>query len=397
MITKCISCHKPHPYGKDLPDDIWICMQCREYARVPIQCECCGTTFGVKWDTYRMKDHSLTWRCRRCNDDYRNQLYEDKSPEEKKAFVESQTARVKAYYANRTPEEIEKDHERRKNVWVKLREENRAEGILATMKEGRKQWYDSLSDEEKEARLDILYTAQREWLDNLTEEDKKLIGAGISERSKEMWANRSPEEKERIMSAALTGVKKFWDTIDSEKFDKWCRNLRDGMKRHYDSLGYIDNKNELNFSNILMRNGLDYEWQYPSQMKHPDFEILFPVDPENCWNWDWYHLWDFCVHTRSGNILIDIDGSHHSIAGEEFRGEVFTVAEHHEIKDSQRFLQTDGMEAFVVECPNDEFDDTAIVYSIRDKRFMDFRDFLLYLNWMNLDKKSKKYAIEGKF
>ena len=73
-------------------------MKCRSTTKLVVKCSVCGYDTLIKWDTYELKDPNIPWRCRSCNDKYRNELYENKSIEEKRDFVESQIARIKKYW-----------------------------------------------------------------------------------------------------------------------------------------------------------------------------------------------------------------------------------------------------------------------------------------------------------
>lgn len=398
MAVKCLSCGKLNPNEiQKWEDGLWICLNCRKTAKVPIRCSVCNVPFGVKWDTYRMKDPSLPWRCRRCNDKYRNKLYDEKSPEEKKAFVDSQIARTKAYYANRTEEEIKADSERRKKVWADRKARGDDVHIINAMKEGRRIWYESLSDEEKYERIQFLDNARREWLKSLSAEELAKHNQKYAITSKEMWANRSEEEKNRIMSAVLNGVKEFWANMAPEEFGEWAKKIRIGMKEHYDNLDSIPNPVEFAFSKKLQENSLEYEWQYASTTKHPHFDKLFPENPVTGGRYSGYHFWDFMVRTKHGDLLIDVDGSQHAIQpGNVIIKNEIDAGRDQQIRDSQRIYQNDGLDAFIIEAYDDELADDTQVLKLNDGKRYFLKEFMTYLNWLNLTDEEQRAAKKKK-
>ena len=145
---ECIGCGKSYNTYKYYPDG-WICLNCRPKTKITLKCSECGSPFGVEWDTYRMKNPNIPWRCRKCNDKYRNALYNAKPDDEKKAFVAAQVARTKEYWANLSEDAKKKDSERRKLLWQERWKSGKAIEMIDTMKAGRSKWWDSLTDEEK--------------------------------------------------------------------------------------------------------------------------------------------------------------------------------------------------------------------------------------------------------
>lgn len=136
---KCINCHRTITTDKEYPDGQWVCTECsKKGVKIQMTCSVCGKKFPIQFNTWRLKKGDHVWRCRRCNDDYRNSLYEAKSPEEKAEFVAKQVARTKAYYANMTDEERAKNSQNRKDGWKKRYDSGSAVNSLLAMKEGRK-------------------------------------------------------------------------------------------------------------------------------------------------------------------------------------------------------------------------------------------------------------------
>lgn len=393
---KCLNCGKPNANGnnRDWEDGIWLCLDCRKIAKVPVKCTVCGAEFGVRWDTYRMKDPSKPWRCRKCNDKFRREVYDAKSPEEKGAFVASQTARSKAYWANRSEEEIKADSERRKKLW----EKRFATGDLSALSglvAGREKWWNSLSDEEKQARWEILNEGRDKWWNTLSPEEKEAHMKYPHEGWKDMYDAFTEEERIEFMYPLHQGRRKFFDNMTDEEYDNWYKQTMKGVQAHYDSMTEIDNKPEADFANKMNAIGVEYKWQYPSTVKHPKFDEYFHENPIIGKSWNPYHFWDFMVKTKNGNILVDIDGSHHFVKVGVFQVNGFDVGRYHLLKDSQRLYQTDGMDAYVIQCKDDILVDTTPVVNVKTNEELTFKDLITRIQWMNMDKKDQQEALRS--
>ena len=213
-------------------------------------------------------------------------------------------------------------------------------------------------------RIDILRKGYRKWFSSLTD-DMKLA---ISEKHKNCWANRSDEERVRLFELLKSNSISYWRNISSERFNDW--DLKSAIGRA--SANTKPTITETEFMNRLaidcnMKPNKDYKFQYTSKLIHPEFSKLFPINPISDNNRvSPYHVWDIIIYKESGNILVDIDGSHHSIPPgiwiDSKTG--IDVGLYHQFKDGQRFYQTDGLDAYVVKCYDDNLNNDTEVISL---------------------------------
>ncbi len=394
---ECLGCHKPfntyklYPYG-------WICLNCRPTVYLTVKCSVCGCDVPVQWDTYRMKDPSISWRCRSCNDKYRNALYEAKPEEEKKAFVESQRERSKAYWSSLDDKTKEADSKRRKDLWKKRKEDGSGQFILDAMKEGRANWWNSLSDEEKEEQWSYMEAGRAKWWNNLTNEEKaehmKHPHEGFTK-----WFNRlSSSDRKSFLDTIQVGHREFWENMTTQAYIDLNATIKDDGKTYFESDSLLGNKDvkptsiEVEFINLLKQNGIDYTFQYRSKQVHPDFVTLFPRNPITGMGFTSpYHYWDFMLDVNGRNILIDVDGGIHFketfTRVHPFTNKEYSVLEYNKFSDSKRPYQTDGMDAYVVECPDNHVHEKCIVSNVKTGEKTTLKSFIATL-WYEL--KSRK-------
>ncbi len=380
----CIGCGKVlstsfyYPYG-------WICTNCRKTVKLKIPCSVCGKDVEVKWDTFKMKEPDIPWRCRRCNDDYRNQVYENRSDEYKKAFKERQAANTKKYWDNLSKEDKEKDSNRRKDLWKDRKENGDADRLLSIMKKGRKDWWNSLMEDDKEAQLKRLNDIRNAWWESLSQEEKGKHMKIAHEVMQDKWDSMSQEERLIQMKNMHDGNQKFWEEMTPEKFRKWRVENNIKMKELKDKtpgecIDRDPTNTENSFMNIIRINQLDFKFQYPSVMVHPDFLDKFKVNPITGSELvDPTHVWDFAIQIGEEKILIDIDGSVHNDNNE------YTIW-----NDGKRPYQTDEYQAFVISCPDDKLTSNSQVTNIKNNNKMSFDAFIAYLKFTRNPNKYKK-------
>ena len=388
---KCINCDRTLTTSQKYPDGQWVCTNCRKL-KIPIYLTCtvCGKKFPVQFDTYRLNKDKTDWRCRRCNDDYRNSVYQAKSPEEKAKFKESQAAHMKAYYANMTDEERAKNHENRKKGWVKRYERGTAESSLEAMQEGRAKWWNSLNDEEKLHYWNFLNDGRIKWLESLSSSEREAYVRMIGEKSKESWNNLSEEEYKKRVDKLRMNNQKFWDNITPEEYQRMevdiAMKLRDFKDSNPNAAPAIElTKTETEFANLLNLNGLGYIPQYPNIKIHPEFNDKFKINEATGSNLiSPIHIWGFVVKTKSGDVLIDIDGSIHDPANNPIN----------RFNDSKRPYQTDGMISYVVSCPDDRLDPNNGAINVSNGSEMSLYSLIQILKFMDgkISKKDLKFV-----
>lgn len=350
---KCITCDRLITTDKEFPEGQWACPECkRRGVIIQMTCSVCGKKFPIQFRTWEMKDKKgeTVWRCRRCNDDYRNSLYESKSPEEKAAFVAKQVARTKAYYANMTDEERAKNSQNRKDGWKKRYDSGTAVNSLLAMKNGRKKWWENLSDDDKRKQLKYLHDGRVEWWNNISDEDRAAYLKVIGEKSKEFWDSMTPEARELRSAPSREAFQSYWENIDSTIFQNMrvesAIKLREFKDDNPDAQPFTPlTPTEVTFSDMLKVYNLSYIPQYPSIKVHPDFNKIFTANEATGSNLiDPTHLWDFVVRTKSTDVFIDVDGSIHNPSNNPINA----------FNDKKRPYQTDGLPAYIVNCPDDK-------------------------------------------
>jgi hypothetical protein len=345
-----------------------------------------------------MKDPTIPWRCRSCNDKYRNAVYEAKPEEEKKAFVESQRNRSKAYWANLDDATREADSQRRKDLWKKRKEDGSGQFILDAMKEGRAKWWNSLSDEEKEEQILYMESGKTKWWNSLSPEEKAKHMKHPHWGFSRWFRDLSEEDRKSFLDTLHAGHRQFWENMTTQTYIALSGNIRNGLKDYLDSVSPLNSRDvkptsiEVEFMDLLKQNGIDYTFQYRSNQVHPDFVTLFPRNPVTGVEFvNPYHNWDFILNVNGRNILIDVDGTMHFKESfkriHPFTNKTYSVLEYTKFNDSKRPYQTDGIDAYVVECPDDYVHEKCIVSNVKTGEKTTLKSFIATL-WYEL--KSRK-------
>lgn len=382
-IYRCIGCGKEHLAEEGLyPKDQWVCLNCRK-KKIPIMmtCSVCGTEFPIQFVTFTMSKGDKEWRCRKCNDIYRNELYQSKPQEEKDAFVAKQIANTKAYYANMTSKQRAANYENRKKGWKKQHENGKAKAHLEAMKKGRAEWYNNLSEEEKQSQLEKREVGHQKWLNSRTKEEIEANSIMLREELEKFKKSLSEEELKNfydyVYKRLREGNEKYWEEMTHDKYRDmrldYAKKLREERESNPDApLSKLLMPTEVEFKNMLNINKLNYIVQCPSVKLDERFEEKFPVNPVTGTDLvDPTHLWDFLIRTNNGDVFIDIDGSVHKTNPNVVNN------------DLKRPYQTDGNMAFAIQCLDDNIDGNHIAINITTGEKMLVKDLLLMLQAMN--------------
>ena len=207
-----------------------------------------------------------------------------------------------------------------------------------------------------------------------------------SRKKKAYWDRQSPEEREILMMHLVD----YWDNISEDQLDDWYKNILDGMI----ASGVIkEGPTESIFINDLHRISLgekkvNYQRQYRSQTKAPDFEIMFPNNPiTGGKHVNPYHIWDFIIFSDGGNILVDVDGKIHDIKpGKAMYGDTeVDLSELVKFNDSKRIYQTDSIDAYIVRAYDNTLNDNTDVLSLKTNTIIKYKDLLniIYVSQLN--------------
>lgn len=273
----------------------------------------------------------------------------------------------------------------------------------------------SLSAEEKERISQSKSISLKKYWDDIDPKEKEDRSISI----KNHLANLSQEEMDKRMQAIHDGHMKFRKnmTIADKKLFygnmkrleslsrgdqlKWLQSQTQGISKS-ESLRGVSEGNFINDIKLMgLMAGIHYDWGYASSIVHQDFDKLFPNNPHTKSNVvNPYHAWDFIIYGTAKNILIDIDGSIHNVAefdivrnlkSKKSQAGTYRLSSHIQFNDSQRPYQTDGMDAYIIECYNDKLADDTRVLNLQTGDYMTYKKFKNYIQFIILsDKEIKK-------
>jgi len=268
--------------------------------------------------------------------------------------------KIKDYWNNRSDEDIQKHSDRIKNYWK------------------------NISDEERTKVSERVSVVIKEYYKNLPEAEKIALANATGERSKKWWSNLSKEKRSEMSEKNRIKARNYWDNMTSEQYDELSRKRAIGYNKYLLTLGDAPNKNELEFMNRLKLlkftySQIEYQWQYTSQIKYPEFDILFPINPVTDSKVSYQHNWDFMVHTGNKSILIDVDGSIHALLPGQFMDGNIDVGAYIQFNDSKRPYQTDGYDAYIVLCYDNKLTDDTPVLSFQSGEMMTVKQLIALL------------------
>lgn len=404
--------------------------------RVKEKCDICGIETDFNRSTvYKVRKDGRPLRCKKCHSkhlsdiskdrennmtdeqkQYRSKLCSEKkkewwlnmTPEQKESISKQQSISQKKRFEN--PLEIKKYSEAAKQRLSNLTEEDRIERSKKISVGGKKR-YANMNEEQRQKQRDVIKAGY----ENMSDEAKLRKSQRQSEINHKRFSD--PKERERISEM----FKQYWSLPDSkEKASKiqkeWWKNISDDLRNKIlDALnkghdnwwinlsndGRIEFMNnirpidiptvtELEFMNILNILNIQYEYNWESQIEHPDFYTKFPINPVRGGWISYKHHWDFNIHTINGNILIDIDGSMHYL---NYETDGVNIGEVIRFNDSQRPYQTDGLPAYIIECPDDKLNDDCTVINVTTGDKMNLKQLKSLISFMNIPGKDQKSII----
>jgi hypothetical protein len=394
-------------------------------------CKDCLKQIKIAYGHYRRKDkHNNEFRCKDCNIKYRAECsknWHKNLPKEDKIIHYSSAIKGRKKWWNN----LSKDEQDTRikimhsglDVWYsELSDEDRL-NYLIPMWIGKKEWYDNLSEEElsiygekisisqlklwkelsedkKEMILNNLHNGYREWYSNLSKEDKIKHYTPLKNSSDEFWSNITPEERNMINRKISIGKKRWWNNLTPEEYEEWAYKTAIGYNMYITNLNITPNKNESSFINLLNINNIKYRFIWYNTMKDSEFHNIFPFNPvTGSYNISPYHAWDFIIYTKRGNILVDIDGSIHFIESyrmiHPYTKIEYSMLDYLKFKDSQRPYQTDGLEAYVIQCYDNNLTLKTKVLSLQNNTIISIKELLNSINISNMSKKEIKKFIKN--
>ena len=301
--------------------------------------------------------------------------YNNLSEEKKQEWSQ----RTKDQLANRTAEEWaiinRKNSEGLKRHWSTVSDEYKKKRIMPMLEAAWKSW-DNLSPEEKRERA-------TKWMKSKTEEELNQIMLGYSLRMKEYNESIPYEEKLRRVNHMNNYLKKLPEEERKEiarKAHEWISkmSIEESWEYYKQNLkSMILRKDftstEQEFINLLKINNLKNSWipQYINEIADKNILLEYP----NIRNP--YHIWDFRIRLTEKDIYVDIDGSIHGMKNDDFiTSNGFNVSEFMKSRDNRRKYQTDGLDAYAVQCFNDRIDKNTTVMNIKTGEVISFNNFI---------------------
>lgn len=268
--------------------------------------------------------------------------------------IEKYRNECKDRYHNLSDEEKEKWAERCGAWWINLSDEGKA-----AYSQYHKELYNNLSDEEK---AEWAQRSRNAWND-------AIIRNKIINRMKNSWNNLSKEERTERIKNAKEGLRLFWKNITQDQYLNWLMS--------HSTWNFSDmTSSESEFINILNIEKIYNEYQWVNKIKHPDFDKLFPYNPITNTSCSPFHKWDFMIISNGNKILIDIDGSIHTLQPNKWIDNGIDIGKYIQFNDSKRPYQTDGLYAYVIMCYNDKLDNDTPVLSFNSGEIMTFNQFM---------------------
>ena len=305
-------------------------------------------------------------------------------------------------WGNKSPEEMRAHSNiRRGNTtkfWNSLTDKQREE-MSRKMSNAQKIYMESLSPEERYAMRSSRSVLSKEQWARLSGDEYSIIISKMSLGHKKQWANRTHLERRSVAKKISVARKRYWENMTKEEYQERNHKRAEGYNTYMNNLNIIPTETETIFIHQMTLHNICYRWHYYNTLKHPEFDNIFPNNPVTGSKFiNPYHEWDFIVHLSNRSILVDVDGSIHFNDSyttiHPFTGVKYSILDYHKFNDSQRPYQTDGLDAYLIECSDDTLHDNTKVIHIQSGKYQNFKEFLGMIFWDSMCKKDKKLAVK---
>ena len=303
-----------------------------------------------------------------------------------------------------------------RNAW-KIKKESLTEEELKIINQKKGSHYHNLSEEDKIKHNKILQQRSKDFWNSLTPIERSEFG-------KYRWNLKSDEEKmiisKRFNQAGVNRMKllsreeimkqiKYMNKKWKEKFDndetfrnKQIKLLRKHNQEFWNNITNLEYwNNEIEFLDDLLGLCILYTHPYMNQIKHKDFDKLFPNNPiTGSPSVEYQHLWDFKLNLKQKSILVDIDGSiHYNESYKRYSPYIdkeYSMLDYIKFNDSKRSYQTDGLDAYIIQCYDDKLTNDTKVLHLQTNKEMSYKDFINEIKFLNYSKKEiRKIIKEG--
>ena len=341
--------------------------------------------------------------------------YHNLSDEAKFQKAANQSIISKTYHAGLSDEErqvhnknisvgwLSRSEEQKKatsEIRIKIHEDRSTEDkntISRKISESLKEYHNQMSIEQKEQWAQSISDGMKEYILSLTEDEKNEYIRPITD----YWKNVTLNERHEIYKQRSEFMKSYWKNMSVDEFNDWSVRRAIAYNEYIDNLDKIPNRNENTFIDHLNQSQIEYKYHgYKNTTVDEAFHDMFQCNPitgskfVNC-----AHSWDFIISTSKSSILIDVDGSIHDPTKAQskvthFNGTEFKLSDNIQWNDSKRPYQTDGLDAYVVMCYDDNLTDDTPVLSFQTGEIMNVKQLISILQLDSMTKKEIKKLLK---
>jgi hypothetical protein len=266
-----------------------------------------------------------------------------------------------------------------------------------------------INDDDRSIMIEKIRNKTIQQWEKYSEEQRKLVGDRISIQQKNYWSNVNIEEKTKRLNKLWNGSKQYWMSLSEDDKKKHIEQLRYFNKQYWDdmtdderidryfkissSIANSDKiepfKTEFEFMKALNLYHIDYKHHYCNSIIHNNFYDHFDKFSNP------FHVWDFIIYTKQSNILIDIDGSIHTIPPGEYvtKNDGIDVGASIQNNDSKRPYQTDEYDSYIIEAYDDNLNDDTPVLQLGDCKYITYRQLWDIIQFNNMSKNEIKMAL----
>ena len=382
---------------------------------VDVRCNYCGKEYQMQYWNYFRKKNKNDIICVECFNSQRS-IWRDNMSDKEKQIISDNISRK---FQNKSNEEKKvisvKKSISQQQRWKNIEKVNRMIHMKPAF-DGRDTYYKKLTSQEKNDKMKPVIAGFLNWNKNSTIDIKELRKSKISrsmmrycnnlsDEEKKVRSNNarkqwliSKENKETKLKPMRDGQKNWWKSLTLLEYQDWCVKRAVEFNSYLTHLDEKPNKNELAFISLLKFDNILYKYLYKSTITPSCFNELFPINPINGGFVDPCHAWDFIIYRGDKDILVDIDGSIHDPNINDFEvtnknGTKFILRDYIQFNDSKRPYQTDGMNAYVILCYDDNITDDTPVLSLHRNEIINVKQLLVLLTPLP-SKKELKMAIK---
>jgi hypothetical protein len=368
---------------------------------VEVTCCDCGIPILIRYGTFR-KTTGSNHRCRKCRGKAERERINNLPEKERELYLKKKNDAIRLGWNNQSKDKKESISNNRKESW-----NNNSERQLKHSEMLRSRW-NNMDDHSRQELIKKLNDGKIKYWNNpdnvlhrsnqardkwysQTPEDQLRILKSLETGRREFYSNLTTNQREGLSRKQSEGLRRYWSSLPPDEYEKRLQVFREKLKENFDTLNLIPNKNERMFISYLNSYYIDYTFIWYNSIKHKKFDELFgnnPLKPGS--KVSPFHGWDFKINTLYDPILVDIDGSIHDIKCtsnnvKDSKGNTFKLSDYIQFKDSQRLYQTDGLDAYVVQCYDDNLTDDTPVLNIKTGKVVTLISFIGILLLLNMN------------